>query len=136
MPLQKQIIFTDKAPAAVGPYSQAVKVGELVYISGQIPINPASGKVEAETVEDQAKQVMENLAAILEAAGSDFSKVVKTTVLLEEMGDFGKINPIYASYFTDGQPPARACYAVDKLPLGVKIEIEAIAICPPASTEQ
>eukprot|EP00667_Euglena_gracilis_P029335 EG_transcript_38657 len=124
----KEIVLTADAARPVGPYSQAVKANGFVFVSGCIALNPETNKVEAETVEDQVVQVMKNMEAILKAAGSDFSKVVKTTILLDDMADFPKINPIYGSYFTDGKPPARSTYAVDKLPLGVKIEIEAIAL--------
>jgi len=115
-------------PNAIGPYSQAVKANGFVFISGSIPLNPETMKVEAVTIEDQVTQVMKNLEAILKASGSDFSRVVKTTILLEDIADFPKVNPIYGSYFTDGKFPARATYAVKALPLGVKVEIEAVAL--------
>eukprot|EP00668_Euglena_longa_P038192 GGOE01049180.1.p1 GENE.GGOE01049180.1~~GGOE01049180.1.p1 ORF type:complete len:147 (-),score=54.03 GGOE01049180.1:146-538(-) len=124
----KEIVATSAAPNAIGPYSQAVKANGFVFVSGCIPLNPATMKVEAETVEDQVTQVMKNMEAILKAAGSDFSKVVKTTILLDDIADFPKVNPIYGSFFSDGKFPARATYAVDKLPLGVKVEIEAVAL--------
>ncbi len=121
----KKIISTPLAPKAVGPYSQAVEVNNTLYISGQIPVNPADGSV-AEGIEAQAKQSLENLSAILAEAGYTLDDVVKTTVLLDSMGDFAVMNGVYATYFTQNMP-ARACYEVAKLPLGVLVEIEAIA---------
>ena len=107
-------VSTDKAPAAIGPYSQAIVCGEMVFTSGQIPINPASGNVEAITIEEQAKQVMKNLGEVLKAAGSGFEKAVKTTCFLADMGDFVAFNAVYAKYFTTN--PARSCVAVKTLP--------------------
>ena len=118
-------IFTDKAPAAIGPYSQAMKIGNLVYTSGQIPINPASGNIEAKDIEAQTEQVCQNLAAVLEAAGASFDSVVKTTCFLADMADFAAFNGVYAKYFTSC--PARSCVAVKTLPKNVLVEIEAIA---------
>ena len=118
-------IFTDKAPAAIGPYSQAMKIGNLVYTSGQIPINPASGNIEAKDIEAQTEQVCQNLAAVLEAAGTSFENVVKTTCFLSDMADFAAFNGVYAKYFTSC--PARSCVAVKTLPKNVLVEIEAIA---------
>ena len=119
------VIATDKAPAAIGPYSQATLVNGLVYTSGQIGIDPATGEV-AQGVEAQAHQVFKNLAELLKAAGSDISKVIKTTVFIKDMGDFAAINGIYAQYFT--QPyPARSCVEVSRLPKDVLIECEVIA---------
>ena len=118
-------IFTDKAPAAIGPYSQAMKVGKLVYTSGQIPINPESGCIEAEGIEAQTEQVCKNLACVLEAAGTSLDKVVKTTCFLSDMADFAAFNSIYAKYFTSC--PARSCVAVKTLPKGSLVEVEAIA---------
>ena len=118
-------IFTDKAPAAIGPYSQAMVVGNLVYTSGQIPINPASGNIEATDVEAQTEQVCKNLACVLEAAGTSLDKVVKTTCFLSDMADFAAFNSIYAKYFTSC--PARSCVAVKTLPKGSLVEVEAIA---------
>ena len=118
-------VSTEKAPAAIGPYSQAIICGEMVFTSGQIPINPESGNVEATTIEAQAEQVMKNLGAVLEAAGSGFEKAVKTTCFLADMGDFAAFNGVYANYFTT--KPARSCVAVKDLPKGVKVEVEVIA---------
>ncbi len=118
-------VATEKAPAAIGPYSQAVIAGELLFTSGQIPINPATGKVEGETVEAQAEQVMKNLRAVLEAAGSGFEKAIKTTCFLADMADFAAFNAVYAQYFTTC--PARSCVAVKALPKGVLCEVEVIA---------
>ncbi len=118
-------VSTDKAPAAIGPYSQAQIFGGLVYTSGQIPVDPATGKI-AEGVEAQAEQVFKNIANLLAAAGSDISKVVKTTVFIKNMDDFGAINAIYGKYFTEPFP-ARSCVEVARLPKDVLIECEAIA---------
>ena len=118
-------VSTQNAPAAIGPYSQAIIVGEMVFTSGQIPINPASGNVEAVTIEEQTEQVMENLGAVLNAAGSGFEKAVKTTCFLADIADFAAFNAVYANYFTT--KPARSCVAVKDLPKGVKVEVEVIA---------
>ena len=118
-------IFTDKAPAAIGPYSQAMVVGSLVYTSGQIPINPKSGNIEATEIKGQTDQVCKNLEAVLGAAGTSFEKVVKTTCFLADMADFAAFNEVYARYFTSC--PARSCVAVKALPKGSLVEIEAIA---------
>ena len=120
-----KVISTDKAPAAIGPYSQAIEVNGMVYASGQIPVNPATGEIP-EGVEAQAKQALTNLTNLLAEAGSSIEKVVKTTVFIKNMEDFGKINEIYAEYFT-GTYPARSCVEVARLPKGGLIEIEAIA---------
>jgi 2-iminobutanoate/2-iminopropanoate deaminase len=122
----KRIINSDKAPAAVGPYSQAVEAGGTFYISGQLPLDPATGKMP-EGVEAQTEQVFANIAAILAEAGYTFDHVVKSTVLLADMGDFAAMNAIYAKYYT-GDKPARVCYAVKALPMGAVVEIETIAI--------
>ena len=118
-------VATDKAPAAIGPYSQAVVCGELVFTSGQIPINPVSGRVEAETIEAQTEQVMKNLGEVLKAAGSSYENAVKTTCFLADISDFAAFNGVYANYFTTC--PARSCVAVKDLPKGVKVEVEVIA---------
>ena len=118
-------IFADKAPAAIGPYSQAIRVGNLIYTSGQIPINPASGNIEAADIELQTEQVCKNLSAVLEAAGSSLDKVIKTTCFLSDMADFAAFNGIYAKHFISC--PARSCVAVKALPKGSLVEIEAIA---------
>lgn len=119
-------ISTDKAPAAIGPYSQAVAVGNLVFTSGQIAIDPKSGEINGNTVEEQAEQVMKNIKAILEAAGTDITKTVKTTCFLADMNDFSSFNEIYGKYFTT--KPARSCVAVKTLPKNVLCEVEAIAL--------
>lgn len=118
-------IATQKAPAAIGPYSQAIVVKDMVYTSGQIPINPASGKVEGTTIEEQAEQVMKNLGEVLKAAGSSFENAIKTTCFLADMNDFAAFNGVYAKYFTTN--PARSCVAVKTLPKGVLVEVEVIA---------
>ena len=118
-------IETAKAPAAIGPYSQAIAAGDFLYASGQIPINPANGQIEAEGIEAQAEQVMKNIGAILEEAGTDYTKVVKTTCFLADMGDFAAFNGVYENYFTG--KPARSCVAVKQLPKNVLCEVEVIA---------
>ena len=118
-------VATESAPAAIGPYSQAIICGEMVFTSGQIPINPASGNIEATTIETQAEQVMKNLGEVLKAAGSSFEKAVKTTCFLADMADFVAFNGVYAKYFTTN--PARSCVAVKTLPKNVLIEVEVIA---------
>lgn len=118
-------VATNHAPGAIGPYSQAMITGNMVFTSGQIPINPATGSIEAVTIEEQAKQVCENLKAVLEAAGSSLEKAVKTTCFLADMGDFAAFNGVYGEYFTG--KPARSCVAVKELPKGVKCEVEVIA---------
>ncbi len=118
-------VHTDNAPAAIGPYSQAVITGNLVFTSGQIPINPATGAVEATGINEQAEQVCKNLSAVLEAAGSSLEKAVKTTCFLRNMEDFAAFNEVYAKYFTE--KPARSCVAVRELPKGVLVEVEVIA---------
>lgn len=118
-------IFTEQAPAAIGPYSQAMKVGNLVYTSGQIPIDPATGNVEAADITGQTEQVMKNLQAVLAAAGSGMDKTVKTLCFLTDMGNFAAFNAVYGKYFTGN--PARSCVAVSALPKGVLVEVEAIA---------
>ena len=121
----KQIIATNKAPGAIGPYSQGTSCDKLVFTSGQLGIDPAVGKLP-EGVEAQAHRSMKNLGAVLEEAGSDFSKVVKTTIFLADMDDFAKVNEIYKSYFGETYP-ARSCVQVAKLPLGGLVEVECIA---------
>ena len=118
-------VATENAPAAIGPYSQAIICGEMVFTSGQIPINPASGNIEATTIEEQAEQVMKNLGEVLKAAGSGFEKAVKTTCFLADMADFAAFNGVYAKYFTTN--PARSCVAVKTLPKNVLVEVEVIA---------
>lgn len=125
----KEIIATDKAPAAVGPYSQAVKVGcgTMIFCSGQIPLDPETGKIVGNAAHEQFEQCLKNLQAVLTAAGADLKNVVKTTVFLTSMGDFVPVNEVYARYFTL-ELPARAAVEVSRLPKDVKVEIEAIAM--------
>lgn len=122
----KKIISTDKAPAAIGPYSQAIEVNEMVYTSGVIPVNPATGEIPEGTVA-QANQALTNLKSLLEAAGTGMNNVIKTTVFIKEMSEFGTINEVYKEYFTEDFP-ARSCVEVARLPKDVLLEIEAIAI--------
>ncbi len=117
--------YTKNAPDAIGPYTQAIKTGSLVFTSGQIAINPATGNVDAQGIEDQTKQVCENLKAILEEAGTSLDKAVKTVCFLDDMNDFAAFNKVYGEYFTS--KPARSCVEVAKLPKGVKVEVEVIA---------
>lgn len=118
-------ISTDKAPAAIGPYSQGIIAGDMLFASGQIPINPATGNVEAEGIQAQAEQAIINAGEILKEAGATYDQVVKTTCFLADMGDFAAFNEVYAKYFT--QKPARSCVAVKDLPKGVLCEVEVIA---------
>ena len=118
-------IHTDKAPAAIGPYSQAIVHGDLVFTSGQIPINPETGSIDVQGIVEQTEQVMRNLDAVLTAAGSSFEKAIKTTCFLSDMADFTAFNEIYARYFTE--KPARSCVAVKTLPKNVLVEVEVIA---------
>ena len=119
-------IYTKNAPDAIGPYSQAKKIGNIIFTSGQIAINPATGAVEATTIEEQTKQVCENVKAILTAAGIGMENVVKTVCFLKNMEDFGAFNTVYGEYFTS--KPARSCVAVKQLPKDVLVEVEAIAV--------
>jgi 2-iminobutanoate/2-iminopropanoate deaminase len=121
----KEIISTENAPGAIGPYSQAVKVGNLVFCSGQIPIDPATGEFVSEDVAEQTEQVIKNLRAVLEAAGTNLDNVVKTTVFLADMNDFAVMNKIYAKHFTE--KPARATVQAARLPKDARVEIEVIA---------
>ena len=121
-----ETVSTEKAPKALGPYSQALKVGGFVWCSGQIPINPATGAIEAVTIEDQTRQAIENLSSVLAAAGTSLSSVVKTTVFIKDMNDFAALNGVYAEMFGDTKP-ARSCVEVARLPKDVKVEIEAVA---------
>ncbi|MFV2073608.1 MAG: RidA family protein [Thermoanaerobaculales bacterium] len=125
--MERTIIATEKAPGAVGPYSQAVTAGGLVFTAGQIPINPATGKVEAESIEDQTRQVLKNIRALLHAAGSGLDRVVKMTVFMTDLEDFQAMNAAYAEFFP-AAPPARSAVQVVALPLGVQIEVEAVAL--------
>lgn len=123
----KKVLYTALAPEAVGPYSQAIASNGIIYTSGQIPVNPATGKVEATTIEEQTEQVMENLHIVLAQGGVAFDRVVKTTCFLADMNDFEAFNRVYAEYFPEN-PPARSCVEVSTLPMGIKLEIEAIAV--------
>lgn len=122
-------IQTQNAPAAIGPYSQAIQAGGTIYVSGQLPINPATGEFAGEDIRAQARQSLENIKAILAAAGMGMPNVVKTTVLLQDMADFAAMNEVYAEYFTEPHP-ARAAFQVAKLPKGALVEIEAVAVQP------
>lgn len=120
-----KVTKTDKAPAAIGPYSQAISFGDLLFASGQIPLDPATGEVVGANIEEQATQVMKNISAILEANNIDFSNVIKTTCFLADIADFAKFNEVYAKYFISN--PARSCVAVRELPKAVLCEVEIIA---------
>ncbi len=124
--MKLKVISTEKAPAAIGPYSQAIQAGNLLFCSGQIPLDPVSGEIVAGDISRQAEQVMENITAVLAAAGTGLEQVVKATVFLVEMGDFGAVNEVYGRYFS-GHKPARSTVAVKELPRGVRVEIEVIA---------
>ena len=124
----RNVISTEKAPKAIGPYSQAIEAAGLLFASGQIPIVPATGEIVAGGIEEQTMQVLSNVEAILAAKGLGFSDVVKTTVFLSDMNDFATVNGIYAKAFVEN-PPARSCVQVARLPKDVKIEIETIAVC-------
>lgn len=120
-----KVISTKNAPAAIGPYSQAMVVKGVVFTSGQIPLNPETGEIQGSTIEKQAEQVMKNLGAVLEAAGSSYEKTIKTTCFLADMGDFAAFNEVYGKYFTG--KPSRSCVAVKTLPKNVLCEVEVIA---------
>lgn len=124
----KKIILTDKAPAPIGPYSQAILSEGTLYVSGQIPLNAQSGQLVLDTIEDQTRQVMENLKAVLKAAEMTFENVVKTTIFITDMDNFSKINAVYASYFSESYAPARETVQVSRLPKDVDVEISVIAI--------
>ncbi|MGC2237334.1 MAG: RidA family protein [Pyrinomonadaceae bacterium] len=123
----KEIISTEKAPGAIGPYSQAVKAGNIVFCSGQIPIDPATGNFVSEDVAEQTEQVLKNLSAVLDAAGTSLNDVVKTTVFLADMNDFAAMNEVYAKYFSENKP-ARATVQAARLPRDARVEIECIAV--------
>jgi 2-iminobutanoate/2-iminopropanoate deaminase len=123
----RQIIQTADAPAAIGPYSQAVKHGSFIFTSGQIPLDPKSGAITGDDIAAQTRRVLDNLVAVLSSAGATPTQVVKTTCFLDDMNDFAAFNEVYQEYFSEN-PPARSCVAVDRLPKGVLVEIEAIAI--------
>ena len=120
-----KVVYTDQAPAAIGPYSQAIVLNDVLFTSGQIPVNPATGELAGDTIEIQAEQVMKNLGAVLAEAGTSFENAVKTTCFLADMGDFAKFNEVYAKYFVN--KPARSCVAVKTLPKNVLCEVEVIA---------
>ena len=124
---QREVISTEAAPAAVGPYSQAIRTGHLVFTAGQIGINPATGKLVSEDTTTQAEQTLQNLSAILEAAGSSLSQVVKSTIFLTDINDYPAVNAVYSRFF-DVDPPARSTVQVAALPLGARVEIEVIAL--------
>ena len=120
-------VHTDKAPAALGPYSQAMKVGNFLFLSGQIPVNPSTGELITSGIQDETRQCLENAKAILDEAGTSLGKVVKATVFIKDMDQFGKINEVYAEYFKENKP-ARSCVEVARLPKDINIEIEMIAV--------
>lgn len=122
-------VATSEAPSAVGPYSQAIKTGNFLFVSGQLPLDPMTGEFNSDHPVQQAEQCLRNLAAIAEASGTSLANTVKTTVLLTDLGDFAEINKVYARYFAEPFP-ARACYEVKGLPKGAKVEIEAVVHCP------
>lgn len=122
-----KVVFTEKAPAAIGPYSQAIQAGNTIYVSGQLPVNPATGNIDAADIAGQAKQSLENVKNILEAADFSLNDVVKTTCLLHDVNDFASFNAVYAEYFSENKP-ARACFGGNDLPKGALIEIEVIAV--------
>ncbi|MFT4302052.1 MAG: RidA family protein [Desulfovibrio sp.] len=126
--MNKQVVSTDKAPAAVGPYSQAIKTGNLMFLSGQVPIDPATGKLVEGDAATQAAQSCKNVLAILESQGLTAENLVKVTVFITDISKFGSVNEVYKQYFT-APCPARSCVEVSALPLGAKVEIEAIAAC-------
>ncbi len=126
--MSKQVVHTDAAPAAIGPYSQAIRAGDFVYTAGQIGIDPATGQL-VEGIAAQTRQALRNLQAVLEAAGASLDQVVKTTVFLHDIGDFGAMNAVYAEFFA-GEPPARSAVQAAALPKGALVEIEAVAYSP------
>lgn len=125
--MPKQVITTTDAPAAIGPYSQAIRVGNMVFTSGQIPLHPQTGEIVGETAAEQARQVLHNLQAVLQAAGASLQHVVKTTIFLTDLGQFAAVNAVYAEFFPNN-PPARSTVQVAALPRGVQVEIEAVAV--------
>lgn len=125
--MEKKVIKTVLAPEAIGPYSQAIEANGFVYCSGQIPLDPKKGEITAQTIEEQAEQVMQNIKAVLAQAGVGFDRVVKTTCFLADLGDFAAFNGVYGKYFPEN-PPARSCVAVAGLPKGAKLEVEVIAV--------
>ena len=126
----KAVLNTDNAPKAIGPYSQGIDTGNLLFLSGQLPIQPSEGKIVAQDIEGQTKQSLENVKAVLASAGCTMDNVVKTTVLLKDIADFGKMNEVYKSFFSEGNYPARSAFQVAALPQGALVEIEVIALKP------
>ena len=122
-----KVVYTEKAPAAIGPYSQAMILNGVLFTSGQIPVNPATGEISGDTIEVQAEQVMKNLQCVLAQGGVGFDRVVKTTCFLSDINDFAAFNGVYAKYFPEGAP-ARSCVEVAALPLGAKVEVEVVAV--------
>lgn len=127
MTTERSVVRTDAAPGAIGPYSQAIVAGDLVFCSGQIPLDPASGQLVEGGIEDQTRQVLNNLVAVLQAAGTTTDRIVKTTIFLADMNDFAAVNGVYGEYF-GAEPPARSTVQVARLPRDVRVEIEAIAL--------
>lgn len=127
MPTERTVVTTEHAPGAIGPYSQAIVAGDFIFCSGQIPLDPATGQLVSGTVEDETRRVVENLRAVLEAAGSSLERIVKTTIFLADMNDFAAVNTVYGTFFTQ-EPPARSTVQVARLPRDVRVEIEAIAL--------
>lgn len=125
--MRKQCIYSEKAPAAIGPYSQAIQKGNTIYVSGQLPVKPETGGFPSDNIEDQTRQSLTNVQEILHEAGATLADVVKTTVLLQDIGDFAAMNSVYAEFFKE-ECPARAAYQVAALPKGAKVEIEVIAV--------
>lgn len=125
--MTRKIVQTDEAPAPVGPYSQAVRAGDWLFLSGQVPLDPATGELVGEDAAAQAARVLENIGAILRAAGMDYADVVKTTIFLVDLRDFAAVNEVYARYFSE-RPPARSTVQVSALPKGARVEIEAVAV--------
>jgi len=124
--MTKTVVLTDRAPLPVGPYSQAIQAGTLLFVAGQVPIDPATGDIPT-GIADQARQALANVQAVVEAAGGTLAHVVKTTVFLHDLNEYGAVNDVYATFFTDA-PPARACVEVARLPRDVRVEVEAIAV--------
>ncbi|EJP6472841.1 RidA family protein [Clostridium sp. FAM 1755] len=125
--MEKVVISTKKAPAALGAYSQAIKVGDLLFTSGQVPLDPATGELVSDDIKKATERSMENLKAVLEEAGTSFDKVIKTVIFLKDMNDFAAVNEVYAKYFKEN-PPARSCVQVGKLPKDALVEIELVAM--------
>lgn len=127
MAVDRTVVKTEHAPGAIGPYSQAIVAGDLVFCSGQIPLDPQTGQLISGSVEDETRRVLDNLRAVLEAAGTSLDRIVKTTIFLADMNDFASVNTVYGSYFP-GDPPARSTVQVARLPRDVRVEIEAVAL--------